>query len=89
MECIEVSDGTVAMREDDKIALLKRLTKEFKVLSEVGSKDAEVVIAPYKCVYSIKRELDAGAWKVITDGRESGDVGIYQIGADVKEGLVD
>jgi phosphosulfolactate synthase len=89
MDCIEISDGTIAMDEDDKIALLKRLTKEFKVLSEVGSKDAEVVIAPYKWVDSIKRELDAGAWKVITEGRESGTVGIYQSGGEVKEGLLD
>lgn len=89
MELIEVSDGTIAMDEGDKVALLKRLSKEFKVLSEVGSKDAEVVIAPYKWVDSIKRELDAGAWKVITEGRESGTVGIYQAGGDVKEGLLD
>ncbi len=89
MDCIEISDGTIAMDEDDKISLLKRLTKEFKVLSEVGSKDAEVVIAPYKWVDSIKRELDAGAWKVITEGRESGTVGIYQSGGEVKEGLLD
>lgn len=89
MEHIEVSDGTVAMDEDDKIALLRRLTKEFKVLSEVGSKDTEIVIAPYKWVESIKRELDAGAWKVVTEGRESGTVGIYQPGGEVKEGLLD
>ena len=89
MEHIEVSDGTVAMDEDDKIGLLRRLAKEFKVLSEVGSKDAEVVIAPYKWVESIKRELDAGAWKVVTEGRESGTVGIYQPGGEVKEGLLD
>jgi phosphosulfolactate synthase len=89
MEFIELSDGTVSMPEDDKIALLKRLAKEFRVLSEVGSKDAEVVIAPYKWVDSIKRELDAGAWKVITEGRESGTVGVYQPGGEVKEGLID
>jgi len=89
MDLVEVSDGTVAMDEDDKVALLKRLSKEFRVLSEVGSKDAEVVIAPYKWVDSIRRELDAGAWKVITEGRESGTVGIYQAGGDVKEGLLD
>jgi phosphosulfolactate synthase len=89
MESIELSDGTVAMPEDDKIALLKRLAKEFRVLSEVGSKDSEVVIAPYKWVESIKRELEAGAWKVITEGRESGTVGVYQPGGEVKEGLID
>ena len=89
MECLEISDGTIAMREDDKLDLVRRLSKEFRVLSEVGSKDADVVIAPYKWVDSIKRELDAGAWKVITEGRESGTVGIYQPGGEVKEGLLD
>jgi phosphosulfolactate synthase len=89
MEYIEISDGTVAMPEEDKLELLRRLSREFRVLSEVGSKDAAVVIAPYKWVDSIKRELDAGAWKVITEGRESGTVGIYQEGGQVKEGLLD
>ena len=86
---VEVSDGTVAMAEDDKLALLRRLARDFIVLSEVGSKDADTVIAPYKWVDSIKRELDAGAWKVITEGRESGTVGVYQSSGEVKEGLID
>ncbi|MFA4965592.1 MAG: phosphosulfolactate synthase [Thermoleophilia bacterium] len=89
MSCVEISDGTVAMREEDKLAILRRLTKEFRVLSEVGSKDETVVIAPFKWVDSIKRELEAGAWKVITEGRESGTVGVYQPGGEVKEGLID
>jgi phosphosulfolactate synthase len=89
MEVVEISDGTITIPEADKLALLRRLSKEFRVLSEVGSKDAEVVIAPYKWVDSIKRELDAGAWKVITEGRESGTVGIYQSSGEVKEGLLD
>ena len=42
------------------------------MLSEVGSKDADVVIAPYKWVDSIKRELDAGAWKVVDRGTRVG-----------------
>jgi phosphosulfolactate synthase len=89
MTCLEISDGTIAMVEQDKLDLLRRLSKEFRVLSEVGSKDADVVIAPYKWVDSIKRELEAGAWKVITEGRESGTVGIYQAGGEVKVGLLD
>jgi len=89
MEVVEISDGTVAIPEEDKLAILRRLSREFRVLSEVGSKDENVVIAPYKWVESIKRELDAGAWKVITEGRESGTVGIYQPGGEVKEGLLD
>jgi phosphosulfolactate synthase len=77
------------MEEEDKLALLRRLARDFKVLSEVGSKDPDVVIAPYKWVDAIKRELDAGAWKVITEGRESGTVGMFQSTGEVKEGLLD
>ena len=89
MDHIEVSDGTIAIDEDVKVGLLKRLSREFRVLSEVGSKDAEVVIAPYKWVDSIRRELDAGAWKVITEGRESGTVGMFHSNGAVKAGLLD
>jgi phosphosulfolactate synthase len=89
MDCVEISDGTIEMEEEDKLAILRKLSKRYRVLSEVGSKDETVVIAPFKWVDSIKRELEAGAWKVITEGRESGTVGIYQPGGEVKEGLVD
>ena len=89
MECVEISDGTVAMEEEDKLAILRRLSKQYKVLSEVGSKDEAVVITPTRWVDSIKRELEAGAWKVITEGRESGTVGIYRPTGDVKDGLLE
>ena len=89
MTCIEISDGTIDMDEVDKLTLLRRFAKEFKVLSEVGSKDESVVITPTKWVDSIKRELEAGAWKVITEGRESGTVGIYRPTGDVKDGLLE
>ena len=89
IEHMEVSDGTIDMREEDKLGLVRRLSRDFVVLSEVGSKDASKVIPPYAWVESIKRELDAGAWKVITEGRESGTVGVYQSTGEVKEGLID
>ncbi len=89
MECVEISDGTIAMDEEDKLAILRRLSKRYKVLSEVGSKDEAVVITPTRWVDSIKRELEAGAWKVITEGRESGTVGIYRPTGDVKDGLLE
>jgi len=89
MECVEISDGTVAMDEEDKLAILRKLSKRYKVLSEVGSKDEAVVITPSTWIDSIKRELEAGAWKVITEGRESGTVGIYRPSGDVKDGLLE
>jgi phosphosulfolactate synthase len=89
MECVEISDGTVAMDEEDKLAILRKLSKRYRVLSEVGSKDDAVVITPSTWLDSIKRELEAGAWKVITEGRESGTVGIYRPNGDVKDGLLE
>ena len=56
---------------------------------EVGSKDAELVLAPYRWVDAIRKEIDAGAWKVVTEGRESGTVGMYQPNGQVKEGLLE
>ena len=41
--------------------------QDFVVMSEVGSKDSEVVFAPYQWVEWMKEELEAGAWKVITE----------------------
>src|SRR5919198_770045 len=58
-------------------------------LSEVGSKDAEINYAPYLWVEWIKEELDAGAWRVITEGREGGTAGIYRPTGEMRTGLVD
>lgn len=85
---IEVSDGTVSMQEEDKLALIRRLAKEFTVLSEVGSKDPDVALTPSQWIDAIQRELDAGAWKVITEGRESGTVGVFQPSGEIKEALL-
>jgi phosphosulfolactate synthase len=89
MTCVEISDGTIDMDEEDKLAIVRDLSKRYKVLSEVGSKDDAVVITPSKWVDLISRELEAGAWKVITEGRESGTVGIYRPNGDVKDGLLE
>ena len=89
MTCVEISDGTIDMDEEDKLGIIRDLSKRYKVLSEVGSKDDAVVITPSKWVELIGRELEAGAWKVITEGRESGTVGIYRPSGDVKDGLLE
>ncbi len=89
MECVEISDGTIAMDEEDKLAIVRRLSKRYTVLSEVGNKDEAVVITPSRWLDSIKRELEAGAWKVITEGRENGTVGIYRPSGDIKDGLLE
>jgi phosphosulfolactate synthase len=87
---VEVSDGTITLDAADKRALITRLAGEgFTVLSEVGSKDNEKIMAPYRWVEHIRAELDAGAWKVIAEARESGTAGIYRHDGEVRMGLVD
>ena len=89
LEHLEISDGTITMHHDDKLALIERFCKEFVVLSEVGSKDNTRIMAPYRWVELIKAELDAGAWKVIAEARESGNVGIFRHDGEVRMGLID
>ena len=87
---VEVSDGTLELPHERKLALIERLAGEgFTVLSEVGSKDAQTIMAPYVWVQQIQSELDAGAWKVIAEARESGSAGIYRADGEVRSGLVD
>ncbi len=62
------------------------LASEFTVLSEVGSKDADFIMAPYVWVEQIERDLEAGAWKVIAEARESGTAGIYRADGEVRTG---
>ncbi len=86
---VEVSDGTLPLEAATKTALIERLAGEFTVLSEVGSKDAEFIMAPYVWVEEIERDLKAGAWKVIAEARESGTAGIYRATGEVRTGLID
>jgi phosphosulfolactate synthase len=89
LEHIEVSDGTIVLDHDRKLELIRRLCGEFTVFSEVGSKDDERIMAPYRWVEQISQELEAGAWKVIAEARESGTVGIYRHDGEVRMGLID
>jgi phosphosulfolactate synthase len=89
IEHVEISDGTILIDHDRKLALIERLTPEFTVLSEVGAKDNARIMAPYKWVEQIERELAAGAWKVIAEARESGTAGIFRPDGEVRMGLID
>jgi phosphosulfolactate synthase len=86
---VEISDGTIELERERKLELIADFARDFTVLSEVGSKDAEVNFAPYLWVEWIKEELEAGAWKVITEGREGGTAGIFRPTGEMRTGLVD
>ncbi|MFW5759567.1 MAG: phosphosulfolactate synthase [Cyclobacteriaceae bacterium] len=89
MEYAEVSDGSIEMDHDVKCEYIRKLSKHVTVLSEVGSKDAEKIIPPYKWIKQMQDELDAGSWKVIGEAREGGTVGLFRSSGEVRSGLVE
>jgi phosphosulfolactate synthase len=88
MTYAEVSDGSIDLEHDKKLDYISKLSKQVTVLSEVGSKDADKIIPPYKWIELMQTELDAGAWKVIGEAREGGNVGLFRSTGEVRSGLV-
>src|SRR5919201_6963199 len=86
---VEISDGVIDIERERKLELIADLARDFTVLSEVGSKDPDTVFAPYQWVAWLKEELDAGAWKVITEGREGGTSGIFREDGVMRTGLLE
>lgn len=88
IDTCEISDGSMIMNHDVKCDYIKKLSENFLVLSEVGSKDASVVLSDEQWITGMKKELDAGSWKVIAEARESGTVGIYDNNGNANESLI-
>jgi phosphosulfolactate synthase len=89
IDLIELSDGSIHLSLEEKLSLVERYAKRFTVLSEVGSKDVNHVVAPYKWVREITRTLEAGAYKIITEGRESGTTGVFRGSGEIRTGLIE
>jgi len=88
IEYVEVSDGSILMKHDEKCRLISELSKDYTVLSEVGSKEEGVIIRPNNWISLMNKELEAGAWKVIAESRESGTVGIYRPNGNAHVALI-
>lgn len=78
LDLCEVSDGSIILAHDEKCELISRFAKDRTVMSEVGSKDSGIIVSPAKWVRMMSTELEAGSWKVIAEGRESGTVGVFR-----------
>lgn len=86
---IEISDGSMKIDPDEKVEMIRRFSKEKRVLSEVGTKVKGVVLSNEDWVKHMKAELEAGAWKVIAEARESGTIGIYNSDGSANKDLID
>jgi phosphosulfolactate synthase len=89
IEHVEVSSGTVEMPADEKTALIRRFAGDFVVFAEVGEKDPQALLAPYRWVSMIRESLDAGAHQVVCEGRATGDAGMYRPDGEARTGLID
>ncbi|PKD43452.1 phosphosulfolactate synthase [Rhodohalobacter barkolensis] len=89
IQYLEVSNGTIWLSENKKLDIINKLSQDFTVLSEVGSKNPDSIIPPYKWVKMIQNEMEAGSWKVICEARESGTVGVFRPNGEIRSGLID
>jgi phosphosulfolactate synthase len=85
---VEISDGVIDLPRERKLELIVELARDFTVLSEVGSKDSAVEFKSDEWTQWLSEELDAGAWKVITEAREGGTAGIFDASGDMRTALV-
>ena len=86
---VEISDGVVDIPREEKLELIEDLSRDFTVLSEVGSKDSAIEFTMDEWSSWMREELDAGAWKVITEAREGGTAGIFDASGEMKTELVE
>jgi phosphosulfolactate synthase len=78
IDTIEISDGSMKIEHAKKCEVIHRYSKDYTVLSEVGSKEAGILIAPARWTEMMETELASGAFMVIAEARESGTAGIYR-----------
>lgn len=88
VDTVEVSDGVLPIDHDIKCNYIQALAKEYQVLSEVGTKLKGREITNEQWVSWMQSELQAGAWKVIAEARESGNIGIYKEDGSANSDLV-
>ncbi len=88
---VEVSNGTIDITNDEKADYVKRLSDDFQVISEVGSKDQarSDVMAPVKWISYIQADIDAGAILVTLETREGGQGGMCRSNGELRYGLVE
>jgi phosphosulfolactate synthase len=89
IEHVEVSSGSVAIPDDEKLELIRTLAGDLTVFAEVGEKDPAALLAPYRWVELIRAALEAGARWVTCEGRATGDAGLYRADGEPRTGLID
>lgn len=88
LQMCEVSDGCINIEHEKKCEYIHDLSKNFCVVSEVGSKDENTNLSTKEWCRLMSRELEAGSWKVISEAREGGNIGVFNKKGEVKSNLI-
>jgi len=88
---VEVSNGTISLSAMEKVGYITKLADDFQVISEVGFKDSERSerFAPTRWIEDIHDDIDAGAFLVTLEARESGKSGICRPNGELRFGLIE
>ena len=90
LDTVEISDGSMKMNHEKKCEYINNLSNQkITVFSEVGYKSSNKILAPSKWIKLMQKEIEAGSWKVIAEARESGNVGLYRSGGEVRSDLIE
>jgi phosphosulfolactate synthase len=87
--CVEVSCGVAPIGAAEKRRLIDAAAARFVVLAEIGSKDPDAEVSPGAWAAAAAADRDAGATWVVTEGRESGTVGLFSPGGEVRGDVVE
>jgi phosphosulfolactate synthase len=88
VDWVEVSNGTIELSLRERVKIIRSLSGDFKVVAEIGCKDAAKIMPPSQWIEELQAALDAGASYVITEGRDSATAGLYRESGEIREGLL-
>lgn len=77
IDCIEISSGTLDIRHQEEVTLIKQLKSNFTVLVEVGKKNNTPSFTDDDWITYTQNGIDAGCHYVVLEGRNTADAGIY------------
>jgi len=90
IKCVEISDGSISIKEESLLKLIEEFAKDFEVIVEVGKKDhiKSEEMYPEMWINQINNSLRCGAKKVVLEGRESSNAGIFRSNGELRKGLI-
>lgn len=75
IEYIEISDGTIPMKREQKLEYIRQLSNDYTVISQSNPSKPMMEMTHEKWIEFIKEEISAGSWKVIL--KENEDIQIF------------